>query len=305
MVVLMWAKVPRPRVGSLGMTVEHIAEVLNRSFGKREEDLHVDPTYLGHALAHFKSVLEGKLQWRLTKMSVTGFYTPAIGGIAEKKYGYLVLFPIGTNHFGPGASGWNHENLRSLVSVRCRSLLTWRFPKVYTEPCAASLSLVYSPRAVNALLVAKAGEPESGSRCSTAESGDTTLSSHSSSSLRISTQQEKHFAPLHKLQRIGPSPPAKSTTQFFLPQKLVPLEVKAHPLLEAEPRDALLATKVAPVGESASCIYNARQRSAGMHVAAYYAAGNMPTRLQRFEAVAAACLTCIRGYSMSWFRLST
>jgi hypothetical protein len=68
------------------------------------------------------------------------------------------------------------------------------------------------------------------------------------------------------------------------------LEERAQELLAlvaVEPREAVLGTRVAPVGESGSCSFNSRQRGAGRHTAAYYAAGNMPTQQERYTAVAA------------------
>jgi hypothetical protein len=62
------------------------------------------------------------------------------------------------------------------------------------------------------------------------------------------------------------------------------LEEKAKVLQGLLPRDAILDLEVAPVGESGSTTYNSVLRKASMH-ASHYAAGNMPSAWQRFEAV--------------------
>jgi hypothetical protein len=295
-VVVMAPKVPRPEVGSLGLSAVQIAEAVNSHFVAGDPDLFVDPVYLAHALPQYKAMLEGKLSWVFHRIRGQSAFTPAMGGLLERQFAFLVTFPaLDVTNLGPGEAGWEHDTLRDLVPVRCERLLSWRFPKTTPQPCAPCLSLAYSPSAVKAMMLSVGAQREGSisSRCSTAESESTTVSDTSDCSLSISVGEEASndyqspvFPPPHKLPRQGGTPakfpsltPAKTVVEN--PPSLME---KAQVLQSVLPRDAIMQLQVAPAGRSGSTTYNSELRKGNIH-ASHYAAGKMPSAPHRFQAV--------------------
>jgi hypothetical protein len=111
----MCEEVPRPEVGSRGLSPGQITVALNRRFRAAHQDLHVDPVFLGHALPQYKTVLEARLGWTLERTFEAEFFTPAIGGLAQKQFGFRVKFSPNPNPLCPGRDGWTHQYLAAQV----------------------------------------------------------------------------------------------------------------------------------------------------------------------------------------------